>query len=98
MIDVRFYLEYENKTEKNKATRKNLGKHTGNVIAIFPNTIQVWNEFQTQFDGIGALNYGSNSQVCSTNTSQGYLSENCKYISEALARTIHPNLFAYLDN
>ena len=37
MNGVRFYLEYPNSAEKRKATRKRLGNHSGNVIAVLDN-------------------------------------------------------------
>ena len=37
MNGVRFYLGYPNSAEKRKATRKRLGNHSGNVIAVLDN-------------------------------------------------------------
>ena len=96
MKGIRFYLEYATKTEKNKATRKNVGKHTGNCIAV---------EFKQPYISQGEVCFGAyggvfeheNSLCCGTSTTRGYLSENCKHISEQQAKEIHPNLFSYLE-
>lgn len=97
MQGIRFYLEYNNKTEKNKSTRKNPGNHTGNVIAVmYENGYFISNQEAHQ-DAIGALNFTSDSPVCSTTVGDSYLTSVCKRISENQARSIHPNLFHYLD-
>ena len=97
MKGYRFYLEYPNKTEKNKATRKELGNHLGNVIAL--NTeASVWTGYNTaNHEGFAGILDTPDSPVAYTNISHGYLSERCKYINEQAARQIHPELFRRLD-
>jgi len=97
MKGVRFYLEYENKTEKNKGTRKKLGRHTGNVLAVFFESSWI-RHGELIFEAIGAVYFHLNSGVCCSATSASYLKENCKRISELQARGIHENLFVYLDD
>ena len=105
MKGVRFYLEYPDKTEKNKATRKNLGdNHMGNVIAVlYENTyptvrwengkkLSTWN-----YDAIAGLFRKQNSPVATTGVNPTYLWECCMRISEEKAREIHPELFKILD-
>lgn len=91
MKDVRFYKEYDSKSDK----RRDNGN--GNVLAVFPE-----NSFISQgeylVEGIGAVYYQPDSPVCSTSVSWKYLREQTKRISEAKAREIHPELFKYLDS
>jgi len=54
--DFKFYLEYPDAKSKRKATRKNLGHHTGNCVAIVKGTKRV-SAFPNDLDndGIGAV-------------------------------------------
>ncbi len=97
MKDVRFYLEYESKAKKRKGTRKELGDHAGNVVAIFPDD-GFFSGNDYLIGAVSATFYQENSDVSSGSVSRGYLDEKCKRISEAQAREIHPKLFAYLDD
>ncbi len=95
MKDVRFYLEFDS------ATKKRRGQHSGNVFALFVG-------YEPQMDqyalgkwvqaGVGAVMFHPNSPVCGCSTSLERLRVECKRISEARAREIHPELFSYLDN
>lgn len=38
-----FYLEYPTKKDKCKATRKDLGNHSGNVLAVYGNWFNIKN-------------------------------------------------------
>ncbi len=78
---VRFYEEYKNKRK---------GLPAGNVFALFDNGT-------TQLEGLGAIFEWPNSPVAATGVSWKFLRKNCKRISEARARKIHPRLFARLD-
>lgn len=93
MKDVRFYLEHATPRDKRK------GIHSGNVAAILYNSwyIHAGVEYFKVYDSIAALMDTPNSPVCSTNVHDQWLRENCKRISEAKAREIHPELFKYLD-
>jgi hypothetical protein len=109
MKDVRFFLEYESKAEKNKGTRKSPGNHSGNVLALLCTShgrsfryYTHWRQYTNQepelvYDAVGATYFERNSPVSSTSVSHAYLTEKCKRISEALAREIHPALFEYFD-
>jgi len=97
MKDVRFYLEYPNKQENHKATRKNLGNHGGNVIAVFYQNDFI-KEKDMYYDCLMGLLFKRNSPVVGSSVPQSYLSEKCKRISEQQAREIHPALFERLDN
>jgi hypothetical protein len=97
MKGIRFYLEYPNQTEKNKATRESLGNHSGNVIAVLEGT-----EFITRFgpviECLSAVFYQENSPVAAGAVSLDILAERTKRISEDQAREIHPELFKRLDD
>lgn len=97
MKGVRFYLEYPNEKEKEKATRKDLGNHSGNVIAVFYEN----NWYETFdgifYDGLAPLLWKPNSPVCGTSIHEDFLRDKCKRISEKQAREIHPELFVILD-
>lgn len=106
MLGINFYLEYPNKTEKHKGTRKSPGNHRGTVIAVMTKHERGrWSNFPDwhyngqdhMADAMGALFDEPNSPVCSTGVSPGYLDEKCKRISEKMAREIHPQLFVRLD-
>jgi hypothetical protein len=96
MNGISFYLEYPNSREKRKATRKALGNHSGNVIAILENGTYI-SGGQAVKDGIAAVYDWPNSPPASTGVSLEFLRERCKRISEATARAIHPQLFEWLD-
>lgn len=93
MKGFKFYLEYDDEKEKRKATRKNLGDHSGNVVAVFGEFDHV-----AVKDCLGAVFFVGNSDVACSTVSYDYLRENCKRISEKQAREIHPKLFARLDD
>lgn len=93
MNGIRFYLEYPNKTEKNKATVKNPGKHSGNVIAVF---IGQWIPQSTCIEAVASLYEYPDSPVITTSVDVYYLREKCKRIPERLVKEIHPNLYNYL--
>jgi hypothetical protein len=95
MKGYKFYLEYPDSKSKRKATRKNLGKHSGNCVA----TWNSWflSETDWNVDAITSIQDYSNCPVCCTSVSFCYLREKCKRISEQQAREIHPKLFNYLD-
>ena len=101
MKNYRFYLEYNSNTQKRKATRKNLGEHTGNCIAVplddnkRPYYI---NARDLSVECYGAVFFQENSDVCGTSASSDYLREKCKRISEKQAREIHTKLFEYLES
>lgn len=96
MRGVKFYLEYPNSTEKRKATRKALGNHSGNVIAVLENGLFI-SGGQVVTDGIAGVYDWPDSPPASTGVSLDYLRERAKRISEATAREIHPELFKWLD-
>lgn len=102
MRGVRFYLEYPDGKEKSRATRKDLGNHSGNVLAVFydqwqPAQMSIHYEPGRVYDGVSAIFYERDSDVSFGSIHQNYLSERCKRISESMAREIHPRLFTYLE-
>jgi hypothetical protein len=97
MKGYKFYLEYPNQAEKNKGTRKQLGMHSGNVLAVLDNTKHSENG-HIFVDCVAAVRFHSNSPVEHTTAHIDYVHENCKLISEKLAREIHPELFKVLDD
>lgn len=96
MKDFRFYLEYPNQKEKRKATRKNLGNHSGNCLAVYTDKDYLLPD-RKSIEAIGAVLFNENSPCCGTFVSFDYLRSSCKRISEKQAREIHPNLFNYLE-
>lgn len=95
MKDFRFFLEYPTNKDKRKATRNNLGNHQGTCLAVsksfYGQNGMIYNECA------GGIYETPNSPCTWTSCTNGYLSETCKRISEKTARTIHPNLFKYLE-
>lgn len=102
MKGIRFYLEYPNKTEKNKATVKAPGNHSGNVVAIYTDSHYVSHpkgqDAQIMVEGFSAVFFHPNSDVNFGSVSRDWLWERCKRVPESLAREIHPRLFARLDD
>lgn len=102
MKGYKFYLEYDNQKDCKAATRENLGNHLGTVIAVLDDTRVISQHADKttyiQVDAIGAFQNIPNCACCFTTASADYLSKQCKRISEAQAREIHPKLFNYLEN
>lgn len=94
-----FYLEYPNHAEKRKATRKSLGNHSGNCIAVDSDRNSQLEQYRVNlcYPSIQGVFNWKNSDCCSATVSVDYLSNNCKRISEAQAREIHPKLFSYIE-
>lgn len=100
MKTIKFYLEYPSIKDKINATRKSLGKHSGNCIAVIDNTKQLVNmhgETYCILDAICSVFYKDNSDVCYSTVNENYIWERCKRISEKSAKEIHPRLFEYLN-
>lgn len=91
MNGIRFYLEYPNKTEKNKATVKNLGKHSGNCIAVLLGKEHMNPDYSQEC--LSGVNDFPNSGTSLGSVSMEYLREKCKRIPERIAKEIHPNLY-----
>ena len=94
MKGFRFYEELKNKNRKAEESQ-------GNVIAVYGEWRLgrvVDEKYQWVKDCVSAVFFETNSQVCGSSVSQGYLEESTRRISEAKAREIHPNLFVYLDS
>lgn len=95
MKGYHFFLEYPSSTEAKKATRKNLGeKHQGNVLALI---VPLQYDANYHMDCVCATFFYPNSTVMYGSCSREYLKQ-CKRISEAQARKIHPELFKRLDS
>lgn len=97
MKGIRFYLEYPNQAEKRKATRADLGNHSGIVIATLEGTEQVTKDGPV-IDALSGLSDRPNAPVAGGVVSLEYLRERAKRISEGQAREIHPELFRRLDS
>ena len=97
MKDYRFYLEYPTKADKRKATRANLGNHSGNCIAVYlPSMIEQYRANKC-YEAAGAVYYRSDSPCAFTQVSPEFLSERCKRVSFETAKSIHPELISYLN-
>ena len=88
-----FYLEYD--TPKHKKENKN----NGNCLAVLKETKR-FNNNDVMFDAFGAVQncIADCVHITSHNVSKGYLRENCKRISFAVAEAIHPNLIRTLKS
>lgn len=96
----RFYLEYETKTKRRKATRKNLGDHLGTCVAVILDDngeptgwwTAIGDKRVWVYGAIVALFARENSPVCGGSVSVDYLREKCLRICKEKALEIHPNL------
>jgi hypothetical protein len=91
MKGIRFYLEYPNKTEKHKATVKNLGNHSGNCIALFLGKEHRNPDYSQEC--LSAVFDRPNSDTNFGAVSLEYLNEKCKRIPARLVKDIHPMLW-----
>ena len=92
MKGYRFYLEFANTYKR----RKN--KHCGNVVAVLLDTYNKPLVGSTGLlDSVVGVYDRPNSEVTAFCVQKEYLATRCKRISEALARSVHPALFAFLD-
>lgn len=93
-----FYLEYPDAQAKKKSSirRKEYNQHTGNVIAVMRDSLYYSGRLPVQ-SCYAAVFWTPDSPVCVDSVSFEYLRKNCKRISEALARTVHPQLFIRLE-
>jgi hypothetical protein len=92
MKGIRFYQEFPDKQSK----RKNV--NSDNCIAVNIDRSLCWySNGHYEYEAIGSVFDYANSPVATTNVHSNYLRENCKRILESKARTIHPELFKYLD-
>lgn len=90
-----FYLEYPSLKDKRKATRKELGNHSGNCLAVYGNWFNIGHYYKKEC--VSSVYDRPNSDVCISSACDSYIKDNCKRISEEQARKIHPKLFQYLD-
>jgi len=101
MKGYKFYLEYPSNKDKRKGKINDLGNHSGNVCAIILDTRRygqvMGHPIEITYDAISGLTNNPNSEVCSSEVSQSWLSGRCKDIQERIARMIHPALFRRLD-
>jgi hypothetical protein len=88
MKDIRFYEEFCDKS-----------KHTsmGTVVAVLLDVPCYLNNGHACYEAVVGVFNRPNSPVCCGGVALDYLREQCKRISEAEARAIHPALFAVLD-
>jgi len=96
MKGYRFYAEYEDK----KAKRKD-NPPPKNVVALLLDKgrpIGHWRRDTYFCECVSAVFYHANSGVCHGSVHDEYLRDNCKRISEAKAREIHPQMFVVLDH
>lgn len=99
MKGYRFYVEYSDKTEKNKTRLE--GNHNGNVVAIMldenDRPISHVRESGIVYECIAAVHHHENSGVAGTFIGREYKQSKLKRVSEEKAREIHPRLFERLD-
>lgn len=91
MKGIRFFLEYPNKTEKNKATVKNLGNHSGNCIAVLLGREHLCPDYSQEC--LSAVFFHPNSDTNLGSVSYEYLREKCKRVPERICKEIHPILY-----
>ena len=92
MKGMRFYLDHESEKDKRKS------RHQGNVTAVIVENGTVYADGDLCYDAVGAVFYRPNSPVASTLASCDWIRTCGKLISEQKARSIHPELFRYLDD
>lgn len=97
MKDFRFYLEYESTADKRRGTRKALGQHTGNVIAVDSTLRSYYTRGGEMIECYSGTFSTPNSPACWTSANREYLHKKCRRISEAQAREIHPLLFVRME-
>jgi hypothetical protein len=94
MKGIRFYEELLDKNRKAETSQ-------GNVVAIFIDTghtaYQQYTGYDYRYECLSATFFQPNSDVSIGSVSQDYLHCDCRRISEARAREIHPKLFERLD-
>ena len=91
MKGYRFYLEFANTYKRCK------NKHCGNVVAVLLDACGKPLVGSTGLlDSVVGAYDRPNSGVTASGAQREYLATRCKRISEALARSVHPALFAPL--
>ena len=95
-----FYLEFPTAQARRKATRKNLTGHSGNCIAVSSDKQEQIEQWRVDkcYPAFTAVQDIPNNQCCFNPVSPEYLLSNCKRMSEAQAREIHPNLFYSIED
>lgn len=88
MKGIRFYLEFDS------ARAKRRGEHSGNCLAVLAAN---GTNGAGDYDAILAPYSRPNCSPCSGGVSREYLRLQCKRISEARAREVHPALFTMVD-
>lgn len=94
MKGYRFYEELRKKNRKGEESR-------GTVVGLYldndnrPLYCSPHSGDWTMEAAVGVFDE-PNSDVCSAQVSQKYLSEDCRRVSEKEARVIHPEMFRYL--
>ncbi len=91
MKGFQFYLQHESKAAK----RRN--EHDGNVVAVYTDLPAYHSGSAWCRESVAGVYDERNSPVCGTGVGIEFLRTQCKRISEAQARRIHPLLFSYLD-
>jgi len=101
----RFYEELENKGRKSEKSQGTvvaaLLRECGrgwNFIYVPPMRRAGGGRFVGVVECISALFGEPNSPVCGGQTTDDYLWNSCRRISEKRAREVHPRLFEYLDS
>lgn len=91
MKGYRFYKEYNTPQDKRK------DRPNGNVFATCLDERPNVTHDGVYIGGFGAVFFDPDSPCAYTSCSLDWLRENCKRISEAEARKIHPNLFKRIE-
>ena len=88
MSGICFYQEFSDRAKRRSA---------GTIIAALVCNGIYWSGGKICYEAIAALFEQPNSSVAGTGVAREYLRQKCRRISETKARTIHPVLFARLD-
>jgi hypothetical protein len=91
MKNMKFYKEYNSPQDKRQ------DQPNGNVIATYG---KMWVSRDNEYfiDAFGAVYFDPNSPCVYTTAQVDWIRENCKRISDADARTIHPRLFERIED
>ena len=88
MNGIRFYQEFSDKSKRRSA---------GTIVAALVCNGHYLSSGKVCFEALAGVFDQPNSPVAGTGVACDYLRQNCKRISEAEARSLHPALFERLD-
>ena len=92
MKGIRFYAEYDSPQAKRAGN-----PDPKNVVAVLLDNDNHPICGPGGCECLSALLHEADSPVCGSSVSRAYLIDNCKLVSEEVAREIHPKMFERID-